>query len=66
MKTSEVKELVEKEIIERIELEKENLSTLKLGHSITPLDNPNQIKETRRTIARLQTELRKRELEQSN
>jgi len=34
---------------------------LKLNHAISPLDNPLQIKEVRRTIARLATELRQRE-----
>ncbi len=66
MKTSEVKELSSKEIIERMEGEKVQLAQLKLGHSITPLDNPNQIKEVRKTIARLQTELRAREINKEN
>jgi large subunit ribosomal protein L29 len=33
-----------------------------LNHSISPLDNPSQIKQLRRTIARMKTELRQREL----
>jgi large subunit ribosomal protein L29 len=36
---------------------------MKLSHSISPLENPQTIKEQRRTIARLKTELRRRELE---
>lgn len=35
---------------------------MKLNHQITPLENPSQIKAARRDIARLQTELRAREL----
>ena len=61
MKTREVKELTTKEIQERLEAENEHLSRLKLNHAISPLDNPLQIKEVRRTIARLATELRQRE-----
>ena len=49
-----------------MEGEKVQLAQLKLGHSITPLDNPNQIKEVRKTIARLQTELRAREINKEN
>ncbi len=62
MKTAEVKELTTAEIQERMATEKENLIRLKLNHSISPLDNPLQIKVARKTIARLATELRAREL----
>ncbi|MBP6230280.1 MAG: 50S ribosomal protein L29 [Paludibacteraceae bacterium] len=65
MKIAEVKELSDKEIIERIEGEKEKLSQLKLNHAISPLDNPNQIKEVRKTIARLNTEVSAREAKQN-
>jgi large subunit ribosomal protein L29 len=34
---------------------------MKIGHSVTPLENPLQIRDVRRTIARLNTELKKRE-----
>ncbi len=61
MKTSEIKELNNQEILERLDAQKEQLVRLKLNHAISPLDNPLQIKEVRRTIARLATELRQRE-----
>ena len=62
MKTREIKELNNKEIQERLDAEKEHLVRLKLNHTISPLDNPMQIKEVRRTIARFATELRQREI----
>ncbi len=62
MKTSEIKELTKKEIVERIQVEKENLVRLRLNHAVSPLDNPLKIKEARRNIARLKTILRQREL----
>ncbi len=62
MKATEIRELSTKEIEEKIQVEKENLAKMKLSHVITPLENPNQIKETRKTIARLMTILREREL----
>ncbi len=37
---------------------------LKFTHSVTGLENPNVIKETRRDIARIKTELRSREISQ--
>ena len=64
MKIREIKELNNKEIQERMEVEISRLDRLKLNHSISPLDNPLQIKEVRRTIARFATELRQREINQ--
>jgi len=65
MKTSEIKELTSKEIVERIQTEKENLVRLRLNHAVSPLDNPNKLKESQRNIARLKTILRERELNEN-
>ncbi|MBP7611658.1 MAG: 50S ribosomal protein L29 [Paludibacter sp.] len=62
MKTREIKELNTKEIQERMAAQEEQLSRLKMNHAISPLDNPMQIKVVRRTVARLATELRQREI----
>ena len=62
MKTSEIRELSTSDLLERIDTEKNMLVRMKLNHAITPLDNPRKLKETKLTIARLLTELRKREL----
>ena len=62
MKTAEIKELTTAEIQERLVSEKEALVRMKLNHSISPIDNPLQIKVARKNIARLATELRQREL----
>ena len=63
MKTSEITELTTSEIIEKIGNSKEELIRMKLNHSVNPLDNPMKIRFARRNIARLSTELRKRQLE---
>ena len=65
MKTSEIKELTDKEILERIHLENETLTRLDMNHAVSPLDNPMKIKVARRNIARLKTVLRQRELNQN-
>lgn len=65
MKAKEVRELSIKEIKERIEAETDRLNSLTLQHSISPLDNPIQIKESRRLIARLRTILVERNQEQN-
>ena len=51
------------DMVERLKEEQERLTKMKLSHAISPLENPQTIKEQRRTIARLKTELRRRELE---
>lgn len=62
MKTSEIKELSTPDLIERIDTERTMLVRMKLNHAITPLDNPQKIRQVKLTIARLLTELRSREL----
>ncbi|MCQ2292336.1 MAG: 50S ribosomal protein L29 [Bacteroidales bacterium] len=63
MKQTVINELTTPEVKERLAVEKENLVKMKLNHAISPLENPQSIRAQRRTIARLMTELRKRELE---
>jgi large subunit ribosomal protein L29 len=57
MKAQEIKTLTIEELNDRIAEETAKLDQLKFNHSISPLDNPMSIKATRRTIARLNTEL---------
>ncbi|MCK7539232.1 MAG: 50S ribosomal protein L29 [Marinilabiliales bacterium] len=63
MKSSEIRELSNQELLEHIDNEKTSLVRMKLNHAISPLENPQKIKESRKTIARLMTEKRKREIE---
>jgi large subunit ribosomal protein L29 len=62
MKTAEIKELTLKELEERIENEQSLLRKLELNHAVSPLDNPMKIRFTRKNVARLMTELSKRQL----
>ena len=62
MKIAEIKEMTTNDLVERIEAEVANLNQMVHNHSISPLDNPAQIKQLRRTIARMKTVLREREL----
>jgi large subunit ribosomal protein L29 len=65
MKTSEIKEFTDKELLERIQLEKETLTRLNMNHAVSPLDNPMKIKQARRNIARLMTVKGQREMSQN-
>jgi large subunit ribosomal protein L29 len=61
MKATVIKEMSSSEIQERIDNEKAMLQKLKMNHTVSPLENPLKIKFTKRTIARLLTELRTRD-----
>lgn len=62
MKSTEIKELTDKEIKEKLVAEKEALVRMKLNHTISPIEQPHKISESRKNIARLKTELRQRVL----
>lgn len=62
MKTSsEIKELTVAEIKERLETARTDLSRMKLTHAVSPVENSNTIKNTRRGIARMLTVLRQKQ-----
>jgi large subunit ribosomal protein L29 len=62
MKNIEIRELTTEDLKERVETERAALTKLRMSHAVSPLENPMQIRASRKTIARLLTELRKREL----
>lgn len=62
MKQADINQLSTSDILDRIKEETTALTKLQLNHAVAPLENPLKIRASRKTIARLQTELRKREL----
>lgn len=62
MKQADVKELSLNELNDKLENLESTLTSLTMQHAVSPLENPLKIRETRRAIARLETELRKREI----
>lgn len=61
MKASEVREMSIADLRERIELEKNNLDTMKVNHTISPLEDTSKIAKARRDIARMMTILAQKE-----
>lgn len=57
MKQTEIIGLTDAELKERLAEEKGQLTKLQLNHSVSPIENPLKIRSTRRTIARLLTEI---------
>ena len=64
MKQKEVKELSIDELSEKLLSFQKELSDLIMTHAISPIENPMQIKNLRRTIARINTELTARSIQE--
>ncbi len=62
MKQQIVKDLTSAELLEKIAEEQELLTRMKLNHGVSAVENPMKIRQSRRAVARLKTELRKRQL----
>lgn len=57
MNNSEIRSLSIKELENKLIDEKENLSKLRFSHSVTPIENPNKIGQSRKLIAKIKTEI---------
>ena len=57
MKNAEIKGLTVAELTEKIGSEKETMRKMKFAHQVSAIENPMKIRETRKLIARLKTEL---------
>jgi len=58
MKNTEIKGLTVEELTQKIGSERENLRKIRFAHRVAAIENPMKIKETRKLIARLNTELK--------
>jgi large subunit ribosomal protein L29 len=66
MKAKEIRDLTTDEVIEKIEIEEEKYSKMRLNHAVASLENPVQLRLQRKFIARLKTDLRNRQLNEKN
>lgn len=57
-----IKDLSEAELNARISEDQQRLKKLEFAHAISPLENPMSIRSLRKDIARLTTELRKKQI----
>ena len=62
MKAKEIKQMSAGDLTEKLVQEKESYMKMQFNHTVSPLDSPIRLRGTRRTIARLATEIRLREL----
>jgi large subunit ribosomal protein L29 len=63
MKSNDIKALSLVELKEKIGSEKEALRKMKFAHQVSAIENPMKMKETRKLIARLKTELSAKEIQ---
>ena len=61
MKASEIREMSIADLRDRIEVEKAALDTMKINHSISPLEDTSKIKKARKDLARMMTILAEKE-----
>ena len=60
MKNKDIVALSTAELQDKVKEEQAAMGKLKLNHAISPIENPIKIRSARRTVARLKTELTKR------
>jgi large subunit ribosomal protein L29 len=61
-KKVELKEFSTKDLQDRLQSEQAEYVKMKLDHVVSPAENTAKLKEVRRGIARMHTELRRREI----
>ena len=60
MKAQVLTDMPENELHDLLVSEREKLTRMKMSHAVSPLENPLQLKFTRKAIARVITEISKR------
>ena len=63
MKQSEIIKLSNEELSEKLGETKKSYRELKMTHAVSPLENPIQLRSLRRAVARIATEITKREIQ---
>lgn len=63
MKSRDIKELPTKELVERFKEEKVRLTKVKFNNAVSKIEQPHTIKESRKVVARLLTELNSRRID---
>lgn len=62
IKGQELKDLTDLELRDKLAEERQTLHKLRFSHAVSPIENPMQLRTKRKDIARVLTELRKREI----
>jgi large subunit ribosomal protein L29 len=60
MKNKDIVALTTAELQDKVREEQANLTKVRLNHATSPIENPIKIRDSRKAVARLATELTKR------
>ena len=66
MKSTEIRALSVEDLRTQLKTEQTNGQQMRFAHAISPLENPARLKVNRKTVARLQTEITRRNSEQAS
>lgn len=66
MNNEDIKALSISELHEKLKEERELLYKMKFNHAVSPIENPNKIKASRRLVSRFLTEINRRRHENAN
>jgi len=66
MKASEVRDLSERELMEKLSDLKAELFNLRFQHAINQLENPMRLNHVKKDIARVKTVIKQREISAAN
>lgn len=61
-KANDYKDLTVVELQDKLQEKRSSLTKLRFSHTVSPIENPMQMRAERKEVARILTELRKREL----
>ena len=61
-KKDDLKDLTALELQDKLQAERDALSKLRFNHAVSPVESPARLKSTRRNVARILTEVRRREI----
>ncbi|MCB0773727.1 MAG: 50S ribosomal protein L29 [Flavobacteriales bacterium] len=61
-KSNSLKDLTVQELRDKLESGRESLSKLRFNHTVSPVESPAQLRSGRKEVARILTEIRRREI----
>jgi large subunit ribosomal protein L29 len=61
-KKDDLKDLTALELQDKLQAEREAMGKLRFNHAVSPVESPARLKSTRRNVARILTEVRRREI----
>jgi large subunit ribosomal protein L29 len=61
-KKQELKDLTALELEDKLRTERDTLGKLRFNHAVSPVESPAQLRVKRKSVARILTEMRRREM----